>query len=155
MKKTLISRTGDPVKCIDTRNQLFRWKVGRSIQKAAFDPVQSSTSSPTLSTLRAESSPSPSRSRSPQGRRLSRSPPRTPRQRAPRVQSLSPLRDTLPPGSPRDSRRDTPTRNTRFGQGRFQHVCRNDGCGETFRSFRERNDHETSLQPRLVPRHSG
>ena len=130
------------MKCIDTKDKLFRWKVSSSSQHSVIVPDgQSPTSSSTVSVLRAESSPSSStsRSRSPRGRRQSRSPPRTPRPRTPRVQSLSPLRDTPPAGSPRDSRRDTPTRNARHLQ---RHVCRNGSCGENFRTFRERNDHE-------------
>ena len=136
------------MKCIDTKNKLFSWKVGLNTQ-GAFSTVQSSTScssASTVSILRATTSPSPSssRSRSPHSRRQSRSSPRTPRARTPRVQSLSPSRDTPPAGSPRDSRRDTPTRNTRLLQRRLQYTCRNNACGETFRSFRERNDHETT-----------
>ena len=144
---------GKPVKCVHTKDKLFNWKVAPNTQQSVCIPfTSSSTSSSAPSELRAEtstppSSPSTSRSRSPRSRTRgqSRSPPRTPRGRAPRIQSLSPLRNTPPPaGSPRDSRRDTPTRNTRLLQGRLQYVCRNDGCGQSFRSYRDRNDHETS-----------
>ena len=138
------------MKCLHTKDKLFNWKAAPNPHNAGvtrFAP--SSSSSSAVSALRAEtstppSSPSSSRSRSPRSRRQSRSPPRTPRARAPRVQSLSPSRDTPPAGSPRDSRRDTPTRNTRLLQRRLQYVCRNTGCGRIFHTFRDRNDHETS-----------
>ena len=145
-----ISRKVDRVKCLHTKDPIFNWKSNLPPGGCMTLPLPSGSASSVSSSisassvLRGDSPPSQlspaSRSRSP------RSPPGTPRSRraltprTARMLSPSPDRDQPPAGSPRASRIDTPTRANRRAQR--SHGCRNQGCHESFSTWRLRHNHE-------------